>query len=182
MSRGKGRVQRAIEATFAAEPDNALLLSELCERVYPGVNRVEKKHRIAVARAAKLIPGIRSMERELLGHELVFYDPSSVMSCAMARLKADNFGPGACYRNNDYRPNSFREYEITEDDLRALLALGERAHKLISEGGAWWRHTEQHKAAARGDVAEVERFEAIGEQGLASIMGGLADGILRRRP
>jgi hypothetical protein len=37
------------------------LPSELCERVYPGLNRVEKKHRNAVARAAKAIPSIKYM-------------------------------------------------------------------------------------------------------------------------
>jgi hypothetical protein len=40
---------------FAAKPDNAFLLAELCERVYPDRNRIEKKHRNAVARAAKTI-------------------------------------------------------------------------------------------------------------------------------
>src|SRR5262249_5851166 len=34
MSRGLGRIQRAIVAVFEAEPDNGFLLSELCERVY----------------------------------------------------------------------------------------------------------------------------------------------------
>jgi hypothetical protein len=93
MSRGHGTVQRAILAAFAAEPDNAFLLSELCGLVYPGLNRIEKKHRNAVARAAKAIPSIGHMKREVLGGELVLYDPLNVMSYAMAWLKADNIGP-----------------------------------------------------------------------------------------
>ena len=40
---------------FAAKPGNAFLLAELCERVYPDRNRIEKKHRNAVTRAAKTI-------------------------------------------------------------------------------------------------------------------------------
>ena len=56
MSRGPGRIERAIAAILDAEPDNAFTTEDLCERVYPGVNRVEKKHRVAVLRAAnKLI-------------------------------------------------------------------------------------------------------------------------------
>src|SRR6516162_7591453 len=104
MSRGHGAVQRAILAAFAAEPDNAFLLCELCARVYPGRNRIEKKHRNAVARAAKAIPSIDHTKREVLGSELVFYDPLNVMSYAMAYLKSDSLGPGAAYRNKDYRP------------------------------------------------------------------------------
>jgi hypothetical protein len=37
---------------------------------------------------------INHMKREVLGSELVFYDPLNVMSYAMARLKSDNIGPG----------------------------------------------------------------------------------------
>jgi hypothetical protein len=142
MSRGHGKVQRAILAVFAAEPDNAFLLSELCERVFSGLNRIEKKHRNAVARAAKAIPSLDQMEREVLGSELVFYDPLNVMSYAMARLKSDNL---TNYRNNDARwftPSAwFREamgykkgyqYRLTqasEDDLRRSLAEGGRNHE-----------------------------------------------------
>jgi hypothetical protein len=103
MSRGPGKVQRAIEAVFQAEPDNAFLLSELCERVYRGLNHVEKKHRIAVMRAVKGIEALDCLHRNTLGREQVIYDPCNVRSYAMALLKADNFGPGAAYRNNDPR-------------------------------------------------------------------------------
>ena len=138
MSRGHGKVQRAILAAFKAEPDNAFVLSELCERVYPGLNRIEKKHRNAVARAAKAIPSITYTRRGTLGCELVFYDPLNVMSYAMARLKSDELEH---YRSNDARwfvprPKWFREamgfkkgYQYqwpqkSEDDLRRQLAEG----------------------------------------------------------
>jgi hypothetical protein len=54
MSKGPGRVSRAIEAALEAEPDNAFTVEDLCDRVYRGINRVEKKHRVAVLRAAPL--------------------------------------------------------------------------------------------------------------------------------
>ena len=53
MSRGAGRVERAILAAVRAEPDNAFTVADLCDRVYPGVNRIEKKHRVSVQRAMK---------------------------------------------------------------------------------------------------------------------------------
>jgi hypothetical protein len=182
MSRGHGKVQRAILAAFAAEPDNAFLLSELCERIYSDRNRIEKKHRNAVARAAKAIPAIDHMKRATLGSELVFYDPLNVMSYAMARLKSNSIGPGAAYRNNDYRPvrqkiwhgrdiTSWRQYDITSDQIfREMLAPGGDDHKHVVEGGAWWRHTEIRKAQASGDRETVARLQAEMDAGLAAIV------------
>ena len=52
MSRGPGRIERAIEAAFTAEPSRAFPVETLALVAFPGVNRLEKKHRIAVLRAA----------------------------------------------------------------------------------------------------------------------------------
>jgi hypothetical protein len=187
MSRGHGKVQRAILAVFAAEPDNAFLLSELCERVYSGRNRIEHKYRNAVGRAAKGISSIDHMKREVLGSELVFYDPLNVMSYAMARLKSDNL---TNYRNNDARwfvprPEWFREamgykkgYEYrraqtSEDDLRRWLAEGGSHHEHVVEGGVWWRHTEVRKARARGDEETAARLQAKLDAELAGVVSKL---------
>jgi hypothetical protein len=163
-------------AAFAAEPDNAFLLSELCERIYPRINRVEKKHRVAVARAAKLIPTLAIMKRETLGGELVIYDPLNVMSYAMARLKADAF-LNCCYRNHDPRKARIRETyawligrnadkyahlanterEVVEQELREMLVPGGTHHKYVVKGGSWWRHTEIARAKKRGDRETVQR-------------------------
>ena len=42
MSKGPGQVQRAIMAAFESEPDNAFLLSELCERAYPRIKQIQR--------------------------------------------------------------------------------------------------------------------------------------------
>src|SRR6516164_268010 len=102
MSRGPGKLQRAIVAVFEADPDNGLLLAELCERVYRGLNRIEKKHRVAVARATYGIPWLAHMKREALGHEVVFYNPASALAYGMARLKCDQI-EGRYERHNDLR-------------------------------------------------------------------------------
>jgi hypothetical protein len=182
-------VQRAIAAYFEAEPDNAFLLSELCERIYPRINRIEKKHRVAVARAAKLIPTLAVMKRETLGSELVFYDPLNVMSYAMARLKVDFLNGG--YRNNDPRKARIRERcawlarrnpqkygyladggsyrETTEQELREMLA-SERYLKLVVEGGTWWRHTEIERSKRRGDLDTYNRLQADEQAELKAIL------------
>jgi len=163
MSKGPGQVQRAIMAAFGSEPDNAFLLSELCEHAYPRIKRIEKKHRVAVARAEKTIKTIDSIQRQTLGRELVFYDPLNVMSYAMARLKSD-FIDGEGFRNNDPRKAQLRKRSkrkaTTEQDLRKRLAPGERQHKHIVKGGAWWRHTEIERAKKRGDRKTLKRLQA----------------------
>ena len=55
MSRGPGRIEQAIMAAFEAEPDNAFTTEDICDRAYPGVNRIEKKHRVSVLRAMQNI-------------------------------------------------------------------------------------------------------------------------------
>src|SRR4051794_41073612 len=103
MSKGPGKVQRAIAVAFTTD-DAAFLTVELCEIVYPGVP-IEKRHRIALARAAKGMPGIESLECKRLGGERVYFDPTRVMSYAIARLKADT---DSDYRNNDPRVAAWR--------------------------------------------------------------------------
>ena len=89
MSKGPGRVQRAIEAAFKAEPDNAFTTAELCHRTYRLKFRddayIELKHRVAVVRAAKKIPNLNYVVSCCLGSQLVFYDKFNVMSYGMAR-------------------------------------------------------------------------------------------------
>ena len=107
VSRGPGRVERAIEALFDAERDNAFTLEELCERIY-GVHRVKDpelsdpkrlrpSHRNAMTAAAHRVaarrPEIQIERSGGLGGALVFFRHDEVMSYAMARLKADNPQP-----------------------------------------------------------------------------------------
>jgi hypothetical protein len=173
MSRGPGRIQRAIEAVFQAEPDNALLLSELCERVYSGVNRIEKKHRIAVARAARTIPRLECWHRETLGRELVIFDPCNLMSYAMARLKADSLG--SYERNNDPRGGRTGGCSRTEADLRSLLAPGGEDHKYIVPGGAWFDDVKenQERRAAAGNPKKLAKIEARAERRQAKMLKNL---------
>jgi hypothetical protein len=185
MSRGPGRLQRAIRAAFEAEPDNAFLLSELCERVYRGINRIEKKHRVALARAARGIPELECWRRQTLGRELLILDPCNVMSYAMARLKSDNLG--WYERNGDPRAGEWRRRH-SEGDLRATLTPEGKNHSLIVPGGAWWRFVElarlraagKHERAAELDAQIQRELDAFAE-GLRGI-GGLFRRRRRRRP
>jgi hypothetical protein len=140
---------------FRAEPDNALLLSELCERVYRGTNRIEKKHRVAVARAAYRIPWLAHMKRETLGSEVVFYNPASVIAYAMARLKSDCHG--RYERHSD--PRFQWKKPRSEADFRTMLAPDGDHHKFVVEGGTWWRSAKREHAKCLGDTETVQRLD-----------------------
>jgi hypothetical protein len=168
MSKGPGRIQQTIKGLFAAEPDNAFTTTELCERVY-GIKETDKRHRIAVIRAAKTIPGLDYLVGENLGRQLVFYDPLNVMSYAMAQLKADSLQN---YRNADPRCPPHWKNE-TEAGLRAKLANDERHRKLISEGGPWWLRTEIARANARGDQKLAAKLQAQDDKNCAKISNEL---------
>jgi hypothetical protein len=174
MSKGPGRIQRTIKELFEAELDNAFTTTELCERVY-GVKETDKRHRIAVIRAAKKIPGLDYLVGENLGKQLVFYDPLNLMSYATARLKVD-FSEN--YRNADPRcpPHGIN----TEADLRAKLGNDERYRKLISEGGSWWLHTEISRANARGYPERAAQLQAQADENSEATLSGLTSlGLIR---
>jgi hypothetical protein len=181
MSKGPGRIERAIAAILDAEPDNAFTTEDLCERVYSGVNRVEKKHRVAVLRAANRLVKRRDntgyQRCDNLGRTHVYFNIDNVMSYGMARLKADSFNH---YRSNDDRyftPSAFLRrhmgfkkgyqyqwHRSSEAELRAELAEGGKEHKNVVPGGVWWKHTQhaiaEMKARRVGDTKRLEEIAA----------------------
>ena len=144
MSRGPGRLERAIAHVFNSEPDNAFTTEDLCRRVYQ-VEQVEKKHRVAVLRAARNLLRRRDALSEFAGgnrgRSSVFFDCTNVMSYAMARLKCRN---GRC---------------SDDQELRDRLAGREAA--LVASGGAWWGHVQswvaELDARRAGDVKRLEK-------------------------
>ena len=77
MSRGPGRVERAIRKAFTDAPFMAFGVSELCLIAYPGGSpaTVTHKHRVAVTRAADKVSAELGWEpvRFLCGYERLFY-------------------------------------------------------------------------------------------------------------
>jgi hypothetical protein len=164
MSRGPGWVEQKVEAVFKANGDNAFTTDDLCRRVYRPRSRkalpIEKKHRVAVIRAAKRVAermGWTWLMSWGRGGTLVFADACNVMSYAMGREKCSNYF-GVTY---------------SDDKLRARLALGGRDHHFIIEGGAWWIHTQMAIADRNGDAARAALLQAELDKGLAAIAESL---------
>jgi hypothetical protein len=90
MSKGLGRVQREIDSIFENNPNDSFTVEELYIRIY-GRYRIEKRHRVAVIRAAKAVaqrhPNIVSWRAEIRGRTLLFFNHRSVMSYATTRLR-----------------------------------------------------------------------------------------------
>ncbi|MFI0844405.1 hypothetical protein [Mesorhizobium sp. IMUNJ 23232] len=141
-------------AVFEAELDDAFSVEDLVDRVFHGVNRVEKKHRVSLIRAAK-----RTCARldwtwwkaETAGGTLVFFNRYSVMSYGTARLKADVH---QYYRTNDPRLRHMAWLIATPKSIRERLEPGGKSNHLVVEGGPWWRHVQINIADRDGDQSE----------------------------
>ena len=140
--------------------DGAWTIEDLAERVYSGVNRVEKKHRVSVLRAAKKIVDHDSYwelwSGRGLGGTLILVNCGNVHSYGLGRLKS---GGLEGYRSRDLRKPD--HWISTEEGLSATLEPGGSNHRLIVPGGSWWRHTQMHIARRDGDV---ERLAALEEE------------------
>ena len=137
MSKGPGRVMRAIAAAFGAEPDVAFSTDDLCRAVYQ--REPEKRHRVAVLRALRHDPRIAFLNADRPGGPLVFYRLGHAVGYGLARLKVS--AP-----------------ESSDLDLRAKLQA-EHGHR-IAEGGAWWCLAKMQEAERTGDI---ERLTALNE-------------------
>jgi hypothetical protein len=153
MSRGPGKLERTIAAEFAAHPDDALAIEALALACYPGINRVEKKHRIAVARAAKSVCGRTGWGWYIdarQGGKSIYFHQRSLRSYAFARLR-----------------NDFCKNNLSDEELRQLIdgkADHRRYHSIAQSLGAFANHVrawrvfldgnEDEKAAMRIEVAE----------------------------
>jgi hypothetical protein len=173
MGKGLGHVGRAIEAVLIAEPDNAFTVDDLCDRVFPGINRIEKKHRVSIIRAAKTVAkhraNLKSWRSEQLGGTMIFRTADNVMSYGMARLKSDFLHN---YRSTD--PRCMPSRITIEEQLRARLVEGGKDHRLMVPGGAWWDHVELWKAEQEGDSKTVANLKKKGERSHAAFLKDFA--------
>lgn len=153
MSRGPGRIERAIESIFRTEPGDAFTTEDLIDRIYPAVDTAQKKHRVVTMRAAKnvceRIDGWVWWQSESRGGTLVFWNRCDVMSYATARLKTDEIN---YYRHKDTRiPAHWRG---SPESIRAKLSPGGDHYEFVAQGGAWWRHVQLNIAERDGDTSE----------------------------
>lgn len=143
MSRGPGRVERAIEAAFRENPATTFSAAELCLIAYPGINRPEKRHRVSVIRAADKVASRlhwRYRHAERPGGENVYFNLLNVRSYAFGKLRC-------ALAPNYIRLSDLEERVDNPDAYRSEWAK-------CQPGGVWWRHVEIHRADILGDADE----------------------------
>src|SRR5690242_2974162 len=102
MSRGPGRIERAIRQLFDAHPDLAFVTDELAEHCYPDARPIERKHQVAVLRAAHKVveddPDWRIWKIVGMGCGYAFVNVCNVQSYVIGRNLCTVF-PDIIYRS-----------------------------------------------------------------------------------
>ncbi|TCQ28243.1 hypothetical protein [Rhizobium sp. PP-CC-3G-465] len=91
MSRGAGKIQATILSLIENDEDGAWTTTDICEAVYRGANRVEKKHRVAVSRAIRTmkLPETWAIARlERAGSAYMIFNRLSLESTAKKRWQS----------------------------------------------------------------------------------------------
>jgi len=154
MSRGPGKIERAIEAAFTAQPSATFTVYELGPIAYPGLNGMEKRHQVSIRRAVEKVAsrlwwvGLKS---ERPGGQLVYCNTLNVRSYTLGKLRA------ACVNNGLAldQIEAFLEEPRFDDPWRHRSEWDR-----MQPGGAWWYHVEMAKAQKTGKHQEVERLRA----------------------
>ncbi|MBS7741468.1 MULTISPECIES: hypothetical protein [unclassified Chelatococcus] len=149
MSRGPGRIEQAIAKTFEDHQEETFDVEELARIVYPGINRIEKKHRVAVLRAARKVAWRMNWSywyQEVPSAPAVFGNLLNVRSYGLAMVRSQ-------YR---WRPTTLDQHRARVDDPKSH----DSRWAWIQPGGSWWLHVEINKAKANGDddrAADLKR-------------------------
>ena len=158
MSKGPGRIERRIEAIFDAEPDNALVVQELCERVYDVPKAaVQKAHRVAVIRAAKNVasrrPEFTWQFAENRGRTLVFCRWDNPASYALGYIKAEQWYPITATRYRGW---------ASEEEIRQRAADFMQSHLDLRYG--WYREQQRFIAERDGDNQRLAEIAAMSDK------------------
>jgi len=163
MSRGPGRLERAIADAFARWPSATFTFEDLGPICYPGLNRVEKKHRVAITRAADRVadrmwwscePHHPSNSVAGSSAVRVYYNLCDLRSYTLGHVRREYLQ--SIGRNREGRL-AFPQPRRSFSDLVA------EAEKIIAEGkNCWWRHVALNKARRDGetDTDEYKRLDA----------------------
>jgi hypothetical protein len=155
MSRGPGRVMRAVVAAVEADPHHAVTIDEVCEQLYPPPGGAPaKKHRVAVTRAGKTAArrGNNIGYTSHMGPRNIaaFYAADDLKAYACAQLKALGWWNGSLHRLK----TTFKNH--------------------MEPGGIWWLEVQLFVAERDGDAdraAEhrraIERYEKGRQKALA---------------
>jgi hypothetical protein len=156
MSRGPGRIERAIRELFRTHPDLAFITDELAEHCYPEERPIERKHQVAVLRAAWNViaddPDWDASCIEGMGGGYVFVNHANVTSYALGDIIRSRtiYRSEKRARRSWFRPATNRGQLL---DLHAEWAASHAPH--------WAENVARHIAYRDADPASREALAAI---------------------
>ena len=168
LPRGLGKVQQLLIGAFA-KPRTSYTLEDLFYITYPEAESFERKHRVAIKRAATTIcerTGWEAMRRYTRGQAYVYFDPCDLISYASARLKCQEYR----YQSQDRWIRRFNP--VLDEEINSKLEKGGSYYDYICEGGAWWRHTKMAQAKRDGDTAKYLHLKAENDRMLEQWLSG----------
>ena len=168
MSKGPGKRQAAIEAVFTSEHDDIFSLDDLVAIAFPGLNRVEKKHRVATARSAAGAcrqRGWMMFHREAKGGGNVYFNKRSLRSYSLARVRCDS----CC---NDLSTGILRQL-VDDKDTHGWNHRFRSREDLMKPGGAWFNHVQCWRAELDGTDEEREAAQKLVRRQTAAVMSAL---------
>jgi hypothetical protein len=190
MSRGPGRIERALRTLFDSAPaGRAFFTDELIEHCFPEIDEIERTHTVSVLRAARKIvagdPDWRS-NRQAASQQMVFYNHGNLTSCALmwivswashdwttSQLLYDPDGDCVIWQRPG--PGLAPSYGHIWARAEEMLALPEYQKNVTPPDGRWWRQWRQHCAERDGDTETATALKAQQEAELAALAGGLHD-------
>lgn len=135
MSRGPGRIERAIRALLDAHPDEAFTTFDLCDAAYPDGLELEHKHLVAVMRAANKVlagdPDWRSLPAPYDRRTVVFCNLASVPSMVMRHHRQWTSRARAVERTREILDTP--EPPLWQREQRDRAARGVRAHLAVRD-------------------------------------------------
>ena len=160
MSRGFGNAQRAMVDLFQSNPSSCFTAEELAAAAYPGINRVEKKHRVAVLRGVDAVCEALWWRGWHGQASLVFFSLLDYRSYATGLLRAQGrfvvewvFNPVERDSRAIAQHRSAHRPDYSVDD--GYPWFGTPCDGIARDIQFWPMHVETFKAQAAGDYTEV---------------------------
>ena len=105
MSRGPGKVQKAIREVFTAHPSGTFTVFRLAQMIYGELNPKDK-HRVAIRRAADPAAAELGWERRRIKRDVHYCSPASVL--AEKQAQANNEARRKRWMDASPNPNTRR--------------------------------------------------------------------------
>lgn len=177
MSRGPGRIERTITDLLLANPRKTYTAEEVVSACYPGINRVEKKHRVSTLRAAKKVAAnLHWLARTINGTHgsIIFHNALDLRSLAVGMTRAHKYGEpcevvvpsnltaeqkriNEVVGRDGYTPfPSSRvavRWEVLTEEAAVLMLLDGERSPWVKTDGPYPVAVEAHRASAAGDDA-----------------------------